>query len=156
MIRACRCAPRLAGRRRTTGSLRDSDEGPGAGGAVAPSRRAVQRPRYQVSRAAEDHILHCLSGLRANFAKFSFQKYPQRPAITRRSQPGRLAADVLAQAATVTTNRDSSLSLSVVGRWGISEDVQPARMSRRYMLGSVREDPTGAHLARANTGKQLV
>ena len=27
-----------------------------------------------------------LSGLRANFAKFSFQRYPQRPAITGRGQ----------------------------------------------------------------------
>ena len=67
-------------------ALRDSDDGPGAGGAGAASRRAMQRPRFQVSRAAEDQILHCLSGLRANFAKFSFQKYPQRPAITRRGQ----------------------------------------------------------------------
>ena len=86
MISACRCPPPLAGRRRTTGGLRDSDEGPGAGGAGAASRRAMQRPRFQVSRAAEDQILHCLSGLRANFATFSFQNYPQRPAITRRGQ----------------------------------------------------------------------
>ena len=99
MILACRCPPtppnpRLAGRRRTTqagGGLRDSDEGPGAGGAGAQAAsrtgRAMQRPRFQVSRAAEEQILHCFSGLRANFAKFSFQKYPQRPAFTRRG-PG--------------------------------------------------------------------
>ena len=44
MIRACRCPPRLAGRRRTTGVLSDSDEGPGAGGDGAASRRAMLRP----------------------------------------------------------------------------------------------------------------
>ena len=82
IIRACHCPPRLAGRRRTTGGgLRDSDEGPGAGGAGAQAAsrtgRAMQRPRFQVSRAAEEQILHCFSGLSENFAKFSFHKYPQ-------------------------------------------------------------------------------
>ena len=84
MIRACRCPPRLAGRRRTTGGLSDWDEGPGSGGDGAASRRAMLRPIFQVSRAAEEQVLHCFSGLRAKFAKFSFQKYSQRPTITRR------------------------------------------------------------------------
>ena len=96
MIRACRCPPGLAGRRRTTGGgLRDSDEGPGAGGgcdqAASRTGRATQQPRFQVSRVVEEQILHCFSGLRANFAKFSFQKYPRRPAITRRGPSHTLA-----------------------------------------------------------------
>ena len=63
----------------------------------------MQRPRFQVSRAAEDQILHFLSGLRANFAKFFFPKIPaaarhhsQRPeshsnAMARHSGPARAA-----------------------------------------------------------------
>ena len=59
--------PRLAGRQRTTGGLSDSNDSD------------------SVSRAAEEQVLHCYSGLRVNFAKFSFQKYSwQRPAVTRR------------------------------------------------------------------------
>ena len=75
MILACSCPPQLAGRRR----LRDSDEGLGAGGAgatgSAASRRVMQLPRFQVSRAEEDQISHCLSGLR-EFRKFFFPKIP--------------------------------------------------------------------------------
>ena len=41
-------------------------------------------PRFQVSRAAEEQVLHCFSGLRTKFAKFSFQKYLRRPAVTGR------------------------------------------------------------------------
>ena len=37
MIRTCRCLPRLAGRQSSTGSLRDSNEGPGPWGADAVS-----------------------------------------------------------------------------------------------------------------------
>ena len=88
IISACSCPPRLAGCRRTTCcGLCDSDEGPGAGGAgaqtasLACTGRAMQLPRLQVLQAAEEQILHCFSGLSANFAKFSFQKY-QLPAIT--------------------------------------------------------------------------
>ena len=73
MILACSCPPPLAGRRR----LRDSDEGLGAGGAgaSAASRRVMQLPRFQVSRAEEDQISHCLSGLR-EFRKVLFPKIP--------------------------------------------------------------------------------
>ena len=57
MIHACRCPPRLAGRQRTTGGLRESDEGPGAEGAGAAARsyaavkvpcvrRELQRNRF--------------------------------------------------------------------------------------------------------------
>ena len=66
MIRACRCAPRLTGRRRTTsGGLRDSDEGPGAGeaNAQAASRtaRAMQQPRVLVHIKHNKHALwHCM------------------------------------------------------------------------------------------------
>ena len=123
MIRACSCPPRLAGRRRTTGGLRDSDEGPGAGGAGAVSRRAMQRPRFQVSRAAEDQSLHCLSGLRANFAKFSFQKYQQRPAITRSGQshtltPWLVTQARLAQHVVVTRSGPPSLAAARLNRRG--------------------------------------
>ena len=41
MIRACRCLPRLAGRQRTTGGIRNSAEGLGAGGAGGASRSGM-------------------------------------------------------------------------------------------------------------------
>ena len=101
MIRPCRCPPRLAGRRRTTGSLRDSDEGPGAAGAGAVSRRA--RPcNGQGSRCRKRHFT-LLEWLAREFRKIFFPKIPavaryhsQRPeshsdAMTRHSGPARAA-----------------------------------------------------------------
>ena len=37
------------------------------------------QPRFQVSLVAEEQLLHCFSGLRANFAKFSFQNTHSGP-----------------------------------------------------------------------------
>ena len=83
MICACRCIPHLAGRQRTTCCLCYSDEGPGDGGAYAASRkRHAAVPMFQGSRAAEERVSYCFSGLR-NFGKFSFQKYSWWPAVTR-------------------------------------------------------------------------
>ena len=56
MISPCSCPPRLAGRLRTTCSLCDADEGPGAGGAGAASRRAMQGSKC---REAEEQNSHC-------------------------------------------------------------------------------------------------
>ena len=73
---SCRCPPRLAaaGCQRTTGGLHDSDEGPGAGGADAALRRAMQWPRFQMSRAAEE--LLCFMAC-ANFAKLARHHSPR-------------------------------------------------------------------------------
>ena len=88
MISSCSCPPQLAGCQRTTGSLynSNSDGGPEEGGSGAASRSAMLL-RFKVSLAAEEHVLHCFSGLIANFAKFSFWKDNRRPAATCRGQP---------------------------------------------------------------------
>ena len=88
----------------------------------------MQWPRFQMSQAAEDQNLHCLSGLRANFAKFSFQKYPQRPAITRRGQshtltPWPVTQARLAQHVELTVTRVTTHS-------GQPGSLAPARVTR--------------------------
>ena len=89
MIRACRCLPRLAGRQRTIGGLRNSDEGPGAGCADAASRSAMLQCRGSRGRERQRNGFYtafksvACATMRVNFAKFSFQKYSLRPAVIR-------------------------------------------------------------------------
>ena len=111
----------------------------------------MQQPRLQVSRAAENQILHCLSGLRANFAKFSFQKYPQRPAITRRGQshtltPWPVTQARLAQHVELTVTRDGHLSRTArLIRPGPSHSQQPTvhHSPQRASLAAARVTRSG-------------
>ena len=165
MIRPCRCPPRLAGRRRTTGSLRDSDEGPGAAGAGAVSRRA--RPcNGQGSRCRKRHFT-LLEWLAREFRKIFFPKIPavaryhsQRPeshsdAMTRHSGPARAARGTYcdpshsSRTATSPAHSPRPESLAAARRSSLST----ARLARRSPSHSQRPAVTRSGLPKPAAGR---
>ena len=118
--------------------------------------------------SAEDQNLHCLSGLRANFAKFSFQKYPQLPAITCRGQShtltpwpvtqARLAQHVELTVTRVTHHAQRQARLIRPGpshsqQPAVHHSPQPASLAAARVTRSGPPSPAAAcrHLPRAVT-----